>query len=134
MKNKVFIFTLALLLLVSLSCNGSAVATMENSGSITLKPDESVTEFPLPQNFSQLTDIGDGAVNFQANLSMEDTISFYRQAFSDLGYMERTINTAITETTFSMIFDGHDSGQAIVIQGVDLGNGNTNISIRFEDV
>jgi hypothetical protein len=33
-----------------------------------------------------------------------------------------------------MVFDGHAKGQAIVIQGVDLGNSMTNVNIRFEDV
>jgi hypothetical protein len=138
MKNKFFlVLTLTLLLLPLLACNGStvpAIVTMENGDSDTLAPDVHTTEFPLPENFSQLTDTGSGTVNFQTNLGIEETISFYRQTFSDIGYMERTINTAITETTFSIVFDGHDSGQAIIIQGVDLGDGNTNISIRFEDI
>jgi len=33
-----------------------------------------------------------------------------------------------------MVFDGHPNGKSIVVQGVDLGNGTTNINIRFEDV
>jgi hypothetical protein len=33
-----------------------------------------------------------------------------------------------------MVFDGDPSGQAIVIQGVDLGNGKTNVNIRYEKV
>jgi hypothetical protein len=33
-----------------------------------------------------------------------------------------------------MVFDGHESGKAIVVQGVDLGDGMVNISIRLEDV
>jgi hypothetical protein len=67
-------------------------------------------------------------------VSVEDAIAFYRDAFAGAGLTERTINTAITATTFSMVFDGHASGKAIVVQGVDLGNGTTNINIRFEDV
>ena len=78
--------------------------------------------------------MGNGAINFQATMSLKDVIAFYREAFAKAGYKERSINTAITDTTFSMVFDGHASGKAIVIQGVDLGGGNTNINIRFEDV
>lgn len=91
------------------------------------------TEFPLPPNVSNFTDLGDGAINFQTDMSLKDTIAFYREAFTSQGYTERTINTAITDTTFSMVFDGHSSGKAIVIQGVDLG-GNTNVNIRFEAI
>jgi predicted outer membrane repeat protein len=88
----------------------------------------------MPDDVSNLTDTGGGAINFQTSISLEDAIVFYRAEFSEAGYVERDINTAITETTFSMVFDGHASGEAIVIQGVDLGDGSTNISIRFEDV
>src|SRR3989304_4348511 len=77
--------------------------------------------------------LGDGPINFQTDMNLTDTIAFYREAFTKLGYTERTINTAITDTTFSMVFDGHASGKAIVIQGVDLG-GSTNVHIRFEAI
>jgi hypothetical protein len=32
-----------------------------------------------------------------------------------------------------MVFDGHSSGMPIVLQMVDLGDGTTNVNIRFED-
>ena len=90
------------------------------------------TEFPLPPNITNFTDLGNGAINFQAKMNLKDTIAFYRGGFAKAGYKEREINTAITDTTFSMVFDGHPSGKAIVIQGVDLGGGSTNVNIRFE--
>lgn len=92
------------------------------------------TKFPLPGQVSNFTDTGDGSINFQTNTNLKDTIAFYRDAFGRQGLKERTINTAITDTTFSMVFDGDPSGQAIVIQGVDLGNGKTNVNIRYEKV
>lgn len=92
------------------------------------------TEFPLPEMVENFMGSDDTQVNFSTDLSIEEAIEFYRQAFEDEGLTERTINTAITDTTFSMVFDGHESGQAIVVQGVDLGDGSTNINIRFEDV
>jgi len=33
-----------------------------------------------------------------------------------------------------MVFDGDPSGKAVVIQGVDLGDGTVNVSMRLEDV
>jgi hypothetical protein len=33
-----------------------------------------------------------------------------------------------------MVWDGHPSGKAIVVQGVDLGDGSVNVNIRLEDV
>ena len=92
------------------------------------------TEFPLPADISGFTDMGNGTINFQAKISVKDAIAFYRDNFATAGYKERSINTAITDTTFSLVFDGHSSGKAIVVQGVDLGGGSVNINIRFEDV
>ena len=91
------------------------------------------TVFPLPDTVLNFMDMGNDSINFQTELSIEETIAFYRQAFEAENLTERTINTANTKTTFSMVFDGH-AGGTIVIQGVDLGDGTTNVNIRFEDV
>jgi len=98
------------------------------------EPKKYDTEFPLPADISGFTDMGNGAINFQAKISVKDAIAFYRDNFAKAGYKERAINTAITDTTFSLVFDGHSSGKAIVVQGVDLGGGSVNINIRFENV
>ncbi len=97
-------------------------------------PDSYDTEFPLPAEVSNFMNTGNGGINFQTKMSLTDAIAFYRDEFSKAGYTERQITTAISDTTFSMVFDGHSSGKAVVIQGVDLGSGNTNLNIRFEDV
>jgi hypothetical protein len=92
------------------------------------------TKFPMPGSVSNFTDTGNSSINFQTSLSIKDTIAFYRDAFKKEGITERTVNTAITDTTFSLVFDGDPSGQSIVVQGVDLGNGKTNVNIRYEKV
>ena len=51
-----------------------------------------------------------------------------------LGYAERDLLTVTSDTTFSMVFDGHESGKAISVQGVDLGDGTVNISIALVDL
>ena len=98
-------------------------------------PAKAESEFPLPDDVDadSVTDLSNGSITFQTSLSLPDAISFYRFAFIDLGYKEREINTAITDATFSLVFDGHDSGKAIVLQGVDLGE-KVNINLRFEDI
>ena len=83
---------------------------------------------------SNFTETGNESINFQTKTSLTDTISFYRNTFAESGLTERSINTAITDTTFSLVFDGDPSGKAIVVQGVDLGDGTTNVNIRYEDV
>ena len=131
MKKYRWFIGLSFLVIVSLACGllggGSPGVGGGNSSGYN-------TKFPLPDNVSNYTDTGNSSINFQTSLSLKDTIAFYRGAFTKQGLSERTINTAITDTTFSMVFDGDPSGEAIVIQGVDLGNGKINVNIRYEKV
>lgn len=91
------------------------------------------TDFPIPVGATNIQNMG-GTINFQVEMSLEAAMGFYRNEFTVKGYTERPILTVTSETTFSMVFDGHESGKAIVVQGVDLGDGKVNISIRLEDV
>lgn len=92
------------------------------------------TVFPLPDNIQNFTGGGgENMVNFQTNLGLEEVIEFYRQAFAEQGLTEREILTVIEDESFSMVFDGWPNGQALVIQGVGLGE-TTNVNIRFEDI
>lgn len=92
------------------------------------------TIFPLPDDVQNFTgEGGESPVNFQTSLSLDEVVEFYRQAFTEQGLTERTILTEVSDTGFSMVFDGWPNGKAIVIQGVDFGT-STNVNIRFEDV
>jgi hypothetical protein len=91
-------------------------------------------EFPLPPNVENYMDLGTAGINFQTTMSLDEVVNFYRGAFEDAGYDERDITTVVNDTTFSIVWDGHPSGQAIVVQGVDLGDGTVNVNVRFEDV
>lgn len=157
-KRKSLFIILILLLGLSLACSlGATPATVEDEPAVEeaappvaeapsevaeeapatkeapAESETTTTEFPLPEDVEKVDDLGNGAINFQTSLSLPDAVTFYRFAFIGLGYTEREINTAITDTTFSLVFDGHESGKAIVVQGVDLG-GSVNINIRFEDM
>lgn len=92
------------------------------------------TDFPLPVDASNLVNMGSDIVNFQTKLSLDEVMSFYRDEFGKLGYTERDLLTVTSDTTFSMVFDGHESGKAITLQGVDLGDGSVNISIALVDI
>lgn len=132
MKRKHWIFVLMILVLaLTAACGGKTSTSGEES------PDTMGTEFefPLPNDVkaSSVTDLGDGAINFQTTLSLPDAVSFYRSAFIELGYVERELLTTVEDTAFSIVFDGHPNGKAIVVQGVDLGE-TANINLRFEDI
>lgn len=92
------------------------------------------TNFPVPDDAANMINMGDDIVNFQTNLSLDEAMNFYRDEFGKLGYTERDLLTVTSDTTFSMVFDGHESGKAISVQGVDLGDGTVNISIALVDL
>lgn len=91
------------------------------------------SEFPLPDGAVNVQDLG-GTTNFQVKMTLDEAIKFYQEALTKEGYTERPILHVTSETTFSMVFDGHESGKAIVVQGVDMGDGTVNVNIRLEDV
>jgi hypothetical protein len=137
-----WMIAISFLVLASFACQalsggGSQAATSQaggSGGSGGAGSGSGSSQFPMPSSVSNFTDLGNGSVNFQTKTSLKDVIAFYREAFTKKGFTERTVNTAITDTTFSMVFDGDPSGKAIVVQGVDLGNGTTNVNIRYENM
>ena len=90
------------------------------------------SNFPMTADASNFTDMGDGSILFYTKMSQANVLKFYRDAYAAKGYKERTVNTSISDTTFSMVFDGDPSGKAIVIQSVNLGNGSSTVAIRLE--
>jgi hypothetical protein len=106
------------------------MATNDN-GNITIGGE---SEFPLPDDAVNVVNIGNDVVNFQTKLSLKEGMKFYRDQFGKLGYVERKEMTSSSATTFSMVFDGHKSGKAITVQGFDMGDGSTNISITLVDL
>lgn len=91
------------------------------------------SDFPMPDDASNIVSAA-GTTNFQTSLSLDDTLTFYRDYYGSQGYTERELLTTITDGVFSIVFDGDPSGQAIVIQGVDLGDGTMNVNISLQDV
>lgn len=91
------------------------------------------SEFPVPEGAANVVNVG-GILNFQAKMPLDEAMKFYMDAFTKSGYTERSILTVTSDTTFSMVFDGHKSGKAIVVQGVDLGDGTVNVNVSLQDV
>lgn len=90
------------------------------------------SDFPLPDDAKNVMSVS-GTVNYQTSLSLDEVMEFYRGVYGDMGYTERDLLTVVSEGVFSMVFDGDPSGQAVVIQGVDLGDGTMNVNLRLED-
>ncbi|ERT09435.1 hypothetical protein M595_0486 [Lyngbya aestuarii BL J] len=114
---------------------GNGLTEAQSLTPILLVQTETESEFTLPETVYNLTKqpgvSGTNSVNFQTDLSLTEAIDFYRQSLTEQGLKEREINTAITETTFNLVFEGVENGLAVVVQGVDLGE-LTNVNIRYE--
>ena len=140
MKNIRVIIIIAILIVASLACGalsggGSDSADPSNSnpgnnGGIS----SSESEFPMTADAYNEVNIGDGSILYYTKLPLEDVMKFYRDEYTSRGYAEREILTVVSDSTFSVVFDGDPSGKALVIQSVDLGDGSRTVSIRLEDV
>lgn len=153
MKKYSIYFSIAALILASLACQtllGSRDSTSPvnplppiDSPEDFFQPTEESSQdfdyssdsanFPLPDDASNVVSFSN-MVNFQTKLSLEEVMAFYRDVYGKQGLTEREIVTVVYEGVFSMTFDGDPSGKAIVIQGVDLGDGNVTVTIILEDV
>ena len=91
------------------------------------------TEFPLPSKVENFMKLDDETINYQTSMPLIEVVEFYRGEFEKAGYVEREITTVIDDTTFSIVWDGHPSGKALVVQGVDLKNGTVNVNVRLEE-
>lgn len=93
-------------------------------------------DLPMPddaRNVSRLPSPGTGSLNFQTNLSLQETLAFYRQRMGQRGLRERTAHTEVSASTFKVRFEGWPGSDApLLIQGTDLGGVITNVNICFE--
>ena len=153
MKYYGIFLALALLVLASIACQALTGGTDEaptaspeiENGSPEVSPptpadsndnntDSATTaDFPMTPDAYNVTEVN-GTLVFYTKLSLEDTMNFYRDEYTSRGYSERELLTVISDTTFSMVFDGDPSGKAVVIQSVDLGDGSRTVTVRLETV
>ena len=148
MKYRRIFLALAILALASLACQAltgggdapggeSSSATQPSGNDSSIGGDNAETSasgFPITADAYNVIDIGDGSVLFYTKMSLEEIMEFYRDVYVSQGYTERGLLTVTSDTTFSMVFDGDPSGEAVVIQSVDLGDGSCTVSIRLENV
>ena len=141
---------IAILVLITLACQAltggggnEPGATTEpgnsNPPAATMAPGSTTpdTGFPMTADAYNVTEIGDGSILYYTKLSLEEVMAFYRAEYTSRGYTEREILTVVEPDAgvFSMVFDGDPSGKAVVIQSVDLGqgDGSRTVAIRLED-
>lgn len=148
MRKYRILLAIVMLVLLSLACQalgggGNAPSELPSSsdGGDANKPNESksgnsspTSDFPITDDAFNFVDVGDGSILYYTKMSGEDVMNFYREEYISRGYTENELLTVVSEGVFNMVFDGDPSGKSVVIQSVDLGNGNRTVSIRLEQV
>ncbi|MBI5840290.1 MAG: hypothetical protein HZB19_09325 [Chloroflexi bacterium] len=92
------------------------------------------SQFVMPPDATNVINMGTDTTIFTTNLKQDEVMNFYRDELGKQGLTERDLLTVTSDTTFSMVFDGHSSGKAVVVQGVDMGDGTTTVTITLQDV
>ena len=102
------------------------VATDE-SGNVTIGGE---SEFPVTSDaFNVVT--APNMVTFQTNMSTDDLLKFYRDEFANQGYKEDASMAITFGKTFTLAFNGHESGKVIYVVGADAGDGSIYITITL---
>jgi hypothetical protein len=135
---KAMLLPAAALMLASLACAVTGALDQAKDAVIDTALRELRDEFPLVQwldeNRDKITsiEITENGMSFQADMEFDLLVPIVQVSMSQQGLTERPGSTVISESTASFIFDGHESGDAMVVQLVDLGNGMTSVNITFE--
>jgi len=160
MKRSPIVLSFTLLVLLSLACNALSrignsstdvpaletlpaidnIEPMEtdappqsNSNDVQEQPPVNGGDTPMTDDAFNVTDMGDLGLLYYTKMSLEDVMQFYRDELTARGYKEREILTTVTDGVFSIVFDGDPSGQAMIIQSVDLGDGSRTVTITMGD-
>ena len=94
--------------------------------------DEIREKFPIPDNAIYITAMGE-MVNFQMMQPVAEVIDYYQIQLSREGlHYEETLSYSSGLTTL-IVYSGHSSGKLMSIQLVGLNDGQTSVTIQFED-
>ncbi len=89
-------------------------------------------KFPLPPDAKTVMS-NDQLVIASVDMSMEDTIKFYRDDAAAKGWTEYELLTTITDNIFSMAFRVPDQAEELVVQGTVIDEHNLTLNVRYEE-
>lgn len=96
-------------------------------------PNDVIADLPRPGNSSNLTKLSDGMLTFDTDMNLKDMQAFYKDMLTKKGYTERTNLSMLTDAELGLVFDGHASGKAIIVQGGLIEDYYT-ITLRLRDI
>ena len=132
-KKKSVLLIFGLLMLTSLAC-GNFLESLGDSIEETIR--EAISEafeevgLPVPEAVDTIQ-VNDGAVTFTTSGTVDSMVLFFRNAANTEGFEERTDLTQITDNNAYLVFEGHDSGLAVVIEIEELANNTVAVSMSL---
>lgn len=138
MKRKVWLVIVLPIALASFACTTDLGGSIKERAGDTIENllERAINEvgLPLPDNVSNV-EIEDGQVLFQVEASVVEVITFFRVAASSQELTERTESTVTDNQTYAnLIFEGSESGRAIVVQMAAMDEDTTAVSLRLEEL
>ncbi len=90
-----------------------------------------VADLPVPLNFYNYIGAGNDAISYSVSMPLADLMKFYRDEFAKIKLKERADAAVITDTSFSLTWDGHPSDKAVLVEAQDAGQNVINVTVRF---
>ena len=94
--------------------------------------DEIREKFPIPDNAIYITAMGD-LVNFQMMQPVAEVTDYYQILLSREGLHYEESQSYSSGLTTLMVYSGHSSGKLLSIQMGGLNDGQTSVTIQFEE-
>ena len=94
--------------------------------------DEIKEKFPIPENALYITAMGE-MVNFQMMQPADEVMDYYQIQLARDGLHYEEDQSYATGISTLLVYSGHSSGKLMSIQLVALNDGQTSVTIQFED-
>jgi len=101
--------------------------TTDEDGGVTIGGE---SEFPVTSDAFNVVSMSE-MVSFQTKMSTDDLLKFYRDEFAAQGYTEDESMAITFGKTFTLAFNGHESGKVIYVVGADAGDGSIYVTITL---
>lgn len=90
-------------------------------------------EFPIPGK-AKVIQSNPNLVMATVDMPIKEIVAYYRDELGKKGLTEYELLTAVTDSTFSLVFRSKSNKDELIIQGTDIGNNSVAFSMRYEDV
>jgi hypothetical protein len=102
------------------------------NAAIGMDLDEIKEKFYVPESAIYITSMGE-MVNYQIMQPMVEVLDAFQIQFAREGLHFESELSEITELTSTLVYTGHSNGKTMIVQFVALNEGQTNVTIYYEE-